>query len=130
MNNIQESNPFFGRYDTPHGTVPFDKIRTEHYEPAIKEGIKLQNEEIDALINNPEEPNFQNTIAAYERSGELLQRVHTVFGNLLSAETNDDLQELAKVIMPMLSEHHNNISLNKALFARIKKYMSTVNKKI
>ena len=121
MNNIQESNPFLGRYDTPHGTVPFDKIRTEHYEPAIKEGIKLQNEEIDALINNPEEPNFQNTIAAYERSGELLQRVHTVFGNLLSAETNDDLQELAKVIMPMFSEHHNNISLNKALFARIKK---------
>ena len=65
-------------------------------------------------------PTFANTVLAYEKSGEMLHRVGTVFGNLLSAETNDDLQELAKEIMPMMSEHENNISLNEELFARIK----------
>lgn len=120
MNNIQAQNPFFETYTAPHGTIPFDKIKTGDYEPAIREGIRRQNAEIDAIINNPEAPSFENTVLAYEKSGELLQRVNTVFGNLLSAETNDDLQELAKEIMPLMSEHENNISLNEKLFARIK----------
>lgn len=120
MNNIQAQNPFFETYTAPHGTIPFDKIKTGDYEPAIREGIRRQNAEIDTIVNNPEAPSFENTVLAYEKSGELLQRVNTVFGNLLGAETNDDLQELAKEIMPLMSEHENNISLNEELFARIK----------
>ena len=93
MTNIANAqNPFFEKYTTPYGTVPFDKIKNEHYEPAIREGISRQAAEIDAIVNNPEAPTFANTILAYEKSGELLDRVTTVFGNLRSAETNDDLQ--------------------------------------
>lgn len=120
MNNIHTINPFLETYTTPHGTVPFDRIETEHYEPAIREGMLRQNREIDAITNNPEAPTFANTILAYEKSGELLHRASAVFGNLLSAETSDELQELAKEIMPLLSEHENNISLNEKLFARVK----------
>ena len=120
MNNIPVQNPFFETYTTPHNTIPFDKIKTGDYMPAIQQGISLQNAEIDSIIHNTEIPTFENTILAYEKSGELLHHVSTVFGNLLSAETNDDLQELAKEIMPIMSEHENNISLNEELFARIK----------
>lgn len=120
MGMTKAQNPFFEKYNTPHGTVPFDLIKTEHYEPAIREGIRLQVSEIDAIVNNPEAPTFANTILPYEKSGELLDRVTTVFGNLRSAETNDDLQALAQQMMPVLSEHANNISLNEKLFLRIK----------
>ena len=120
MNKIYTSNPFFEKYTAPHETVPFDRIKTEHYEPAIREGIRLQNAEINAITGNPDAPTFANTVLAYEESGELLQHVNTVFGNLLSAETSDELQELAKEIMPLMSEHENNISLNEKLFERIK----------
>ena len=119
-NIINAQNPFFGQYLTPHETVPFDRIKTEHYEPAILEGIKQQNAEINAIIQNPEKADFRNTIEAFEQSGELLDRVTAVFGNMLSAETNDDLQALAQKIMPLLSEHSNNITLNEKLFARVK----------
>ena len=120
INMMNAQNPFFEKYTTPYGTVPFDKIKTEHYEPAIREGIRQQTAEIDAIVNNPEAPTFANTILAYEKSGELLDRVTTVFGNLRSAETNDDLQTLAQEMMPLLSEHSNNISLNEELFKRVK----------
>lgn len=99
-NIINAQNPFFGQYLTPHETVPFDRIKTEHYEPAILEGIKQQNAEINAIIQNPEKADFRNTIEAFEQSGELLDRVTAVFGNMLSAETNDDLQALAQKIKP------------------------------
>ena len=120
LNMIQTQNPFFEPFNTPHGTMPFDRIAIEHYEPAIREGIARQNKEIDAIINNPEPATFQNTILALEESGKLLQQVENVFGNLLSAETNDAMQELAKELMPLLNEHANNISLNERLFARVK----------
>lgn len=120
INMMNAQNPFFEKYTTPYGTVPFDKIKTEHYEPAIREGIRQQAAEIDAIVNNPEVPTFTNTILAYEKSGELLDRVTTVFGNLRSAETNDDLQTLAQEMMPLLSEHSNNINLNEELFKRVK----------
>ncbi len=107
-------------YNTPHGTAPFHLIKMEHYEPALLEGMKQQNEEIDAITNQAEAPTFLNTIVALEKTGDLLERVSTVFGNLLSAETNDDMQALAEKMMPLLSEHSNNISLNEKLFARIK----------
>ena len=121
MNDITNAlNPFFECYGTPHETVPFNRIKTEHYEPAIREGIRRQNEEIDAIVQNPEKAGFSNTIEAFEESGELLDKVTSVFGNMLSAETNDDLQALAQKIMPLLSEHSNNITLNEKLFARVK----------
>lgn len=117
---IQAQNPFLEKYNTPYETAPFDKIKTEHYEPAMEEGMKQHVLEIEAIIANPESPTFQNTIVAIETSGRLLDRVTTVFGNLLSAETNDDLQALAQKMMPVLSEHSNNINLNEKLFERVK----------
>ena len=120
VNMINAQNPFFEKYNTPHQTVPFDKIKNEHYEPAMLEGIKLHEAEIEAIINNPEAPTFANTIVAYEKSGKFLDRVTTVFGNLRSAETNDDLQKIAQKMIPLLSEHSNNVSLNEKLFQRVK----------
>ena len=117
---MKTENPFFKKYNTPHGTVPFDLIKLEHFEPAVREGIRQQQAEIDALTANEETPTFENTIEAFENSGKLLERVTTVFENLLSAETNDEMQELAKVLTPMLSEHGNNIALDEALFAKVK----------
>ena len=113
-------NPFYSEYDTPHQTVPFNKIKMEHYEPAIMEGIKQHAAEVEAIINNPEEPTFENTIVALEYAGELLDRVLTVFFTLNSAETSDEMDELAQKLSPVLTEHSNNISLNEKLFARIK----------
>lgn len=119
-NMVNAQNPFFEKYNTPHETAPFDKIKTEHYEPAIREGIRQQAAEIDAITDNKEVATFENTLLTYEKSGELLNRVTSVFGNLRSAETNDDLQALAIKMVPLLSEHGNNISLNEKLFARVK----------
>ncbi len=113
-------NPFLGKYNTPHQTVPFDKIKIEHFEPAIREGIKRHTAEIDAITSNPAAPTYVNTIVAYEQSGELLDRATTVFFNLQSAETSDELQVLAQEMTPLLSEHSNNVSLNEKLFGRVK----------
>ena len=115
----ETQNPFFTAYHTPHQTAPFHLIKMEHYEPAILQGMEEQNKEIEAIISNPEEPTFANTIVALEKSGNLLNRVSTVFGNLMSAETCDEMEALAEKLMPMLTEHSNNITLNEALFARI-----------
>ncbi len=120
MTKEQTTNPFFLPYDTPHGTVPFDKISICHFEPAIMQGIEQHNNEIKAITDNPEQPTFSNTVEAFERSGRLLEHVVTVFENLLSANTNDELQELANKLMPVLSNHYNDVSLNEELFARIK----------
>ena len=118
MTDIQ--HPFFAETDTPHQTVPFHLIRTEHYEPAINQAMEEHDREIEAIIHNPEAPTFGNTIVALEKSGALLDRVTTVFGNMLSAETNDEMQDIASRVMPKLSEHSNNITLNEQLFGRIK----------
>ena len=119
-------NPFLTAYHTPHQTVPFHLIKVEHYEPAIHQGMEEHNREIDAIINNPEEPTFDNTIVALEKSGRLLERITTVFGNLLSAETSDEMETIAERVMPLLSEHNSNIYLNERLFARIKEvYFNT-----
>ena len=116
----EHTNPFLTAYDTPFETTPFHLIRTEDFEPAIVEGMEVHNREIDAIVNHPDKPTFSNTIVALEKSGALLDRVTNVFGNLLSAETSDELEALAERMMPRLSEHSNNISLNENLFARIK----------
>ena len=116
----ENQNPFLTAYNTPHETTPFHLIQTEHFEPAVSAGIEEQNREIEEIIHNPETPTFANTIVALERSGKTLDRITTVFGNLLSAETNDEMQAIAERIMPQLTEHSNNISLNEKLFSRIK----------
>ena len=123
-----ETNPFLKEHHTPHGTFPFHQLKTEHFEPAIQEAMERHDREIDAIINQPEVPNFANTIVALEKSGALLNQVTTVFGNLLSAETSDEMQEIAERVMPKLSEHSNNITLNEALFARIKQVYDNTNK--
>ncbi len=116
----EQTNPFLAPFQTPHDTVPFPRIRIDHYEPALLEGMARQNREIDEIVNNAEAPTFENTIVTLEKSGALLEQVSTVLGNLLGAETNDELQALAERLMPMLSEHSNNISLNEKLFARVR----------
>lgn len=117
---MNEQNPFLTKYDTPHQTTPFDRIRNEHFEPAMLEGMKKQDEEINLMLQNPEPPTFENTLEALEKSGELLDRVTTVFGNLMSADTNDEMDAIAEKMMPLLTQHSNNITLNVDLFQRIK----------
>lgn len=116
----ESMNPFFEAYNTPFEVPPFDKIKNEHFAPALREGITQQQAEIDAIVNNSEEPTFQNTIEAMEYSGELLGKVSRVFGNLNSANTNEEIQAIAKEMSPELSAHSDNISLNEKLFARVK----------
>ena len=121
--NIRK-NPFFEEYCTPHDTVPFDRIRMEDYEEAFMEGIRRDDEQIEKTINNPDKPTFDNTIinAEEDKDGyyDLLERVSTVFFNLLSAETNDEMQALAQKMQPILTKHANDIRLNKHLFERVK----------
>jgi peptidyl-dipeptidase Dcp len=125
---IFNMNPFFSTYDTPHETVPFDKITINDFEPAIMKGIEEEDEVIDAIVNNPDTPTFENTIEALENSGELLSKVTEVFFNLLSAETTDEMDELAQKLSPILSEHGNNITLNEKLFERVKVVYENVDK--
>lgn len=118
------TNPFFEKYTTPHETIPFDKISLEHYEPAFMEGIKRDDEEIDLIINNPEPPTFDNTIICTQIDNDeyfaLSGKVSAAFFNLLSADTNDDMEALAQKMQPILTKHDNDITLNPKLFARIK----------
>ena len=117
-------NPFFEPYNTPHDTVPFDRIRLEDYEEAFMEGIRRDNEQIEKTINNQAKPTFDNTIINADDDTEgyydLLDRVSTVFFNLLSAETNDEMDALAQKIQPILTQHANDVRLNERLFERIK----------
>ncbi len=116
-------NPFLVPYGTPHDTVPFDRIRLEDYEEAFMEGIRRDNEQIEKTINNPEKPTFDNTIINTEEDEgyyDLLSRVSTVFFNLLSAETNDEMDALAQKIQPILTQHSNDVRLNPRLFERIR----------
>lgn len=110
------TNPFY----TTYTFIPFDHIKEADYEPAMMKGIEEEDLEIAHIVSNPDTPTFQNTIVAMERSGQLLDRVTTVFFNLLSAETTDFLDELAQKMSPILSEHSNNIMLNEGLFKRVK----------
>ena len=113
-------NIFETTYNTPHGTIPFDRIQLEDFKPAILKGIEEEDTEVDAIANSSVPPTFQNTIEALEQTGETLRKATDVFYNLLSAETNDELEALAQELSPILTEHSNNISLNKKLFQRIK----------
>jgi len=120
----EHQNPFLVPYNTPHDTVPFDKIRLEDYEEAFMEGIRRDNEQIDKIINNPEKPTFDNTIVTNDEDKEgyydLLGRVSAVFFNLMSAETNDEMDALAQKLQPILTQHSNDVRLNPRLFERIR----------
>ncbi len=123
MNNdnaAKRVNPFFSKYNTPHGTIPFDIITLADYEEAFLEGMAEEDREIEAIVNNPEEPTFENTIVAMTAQEGVLERVSSAFYTLLHSETTDEMDALAEKMSPLLSEHSNNISMNERLFARIK----------
>ena len=130
LNNTNETsesrqNPFMQPYGTPHDTVPFDKIRFEDFEPAFIEGIRRDDEAIAKIVDNPEPPTFDNTIAWTDKTeGEhyydLLDRVSNTFSCLMSAETNPRMEALAQKLSPILTKHANDVTLNPKLFARVK----------
>ena len=113
-------NPFFEEWTTPYGVPPFDLIKSYHYEPAFERAMSLHSEEIAAIIAQTEEPTFENTVAAMDRSGRMLSDVANIFSMICAAETNDELQELEGIIMPKLSAHSDAILMNEELFKRIK----------
>lgn len=113
-------NPFFSEFNTPFDVPPFDKIKNEHYLPAYKEGMKQEQKEIADIVDNPAAPSFENTIAALDKSGALLAKVDTIFYVLKNAQTNDEIQKIAKEIAPLISKHEDDILMNEKLFERIK----------
>lgn len=113
-------NPFFKAYTTPHQVPPFDLIKNEHFKPALLEGIKQHAAEINAIANSTSKPTFENTIVAMDKAGALLNRVSSVFYNMNSANTNEEIQKTAREISPEMAAHSDNIILNQKLFARVK----------
>ena len=117
---IDTTNPLLAEWDTPHATPPFDKISISDYEPAFETAIAVSRAEVDAIINNPVKPSFNNTILALEKQGELLDRISSVFFNMLQCNTSDELQNIAMHVQPKLTELGNDVSLNPELFKRVK----------
>lgn len=117
MNN---KNLFFETYATPFNVPPFDKIRMEDYKPAFLKGMEEHKRDIDAIVNNQASPDFENTIVALDRCGNLLRNVRTVFSGLNSANTTDEMQELNREMSPLMSQHYDDINLNPQLFNRVK----------
>jgi len=116
----QTANPLMRPFETPHQTIPFDKIEIKYFEPAFDFAIEQQNREIQKITDNKAVPDFENTLEALEFSGSLLDRLSMIFFNLLSAESNDEMMDVSLIIQPKLTEHSNNIYLNDKLFERIK----------
>ena len=113
-------NPFFSEWNTPFGVPPFDRIETEHFLPAIEEGIAQHSREVEAIAKTPAPPTFANTIEALDASGRLLEKAGSVFSNLTSAETNDALQAIQKKVAPMLAAHRDDVRLHPDLARRVK----------
>ena len=113
-------NPFLGKYTTPYGIPPFEQIKVEHYKPAFVKGMEEHKKEIDAIVNNKKTATFENTIAALDRCGELLNKVASVFYGQNSACTSDEMQAVSREISPLLSQHSDDITMNAALFKRVK----------
>ena len=116
----QVNNPLMQKFETPFQAPPFDKIKLVDYKPAFEEGMKQHKAEIEAIVNNPEEPTFENTIVALDKAGELLNRTSAIFFNLYEAMKNDEMQQLAMEISPAVTAHGDEINMNPKLFARIK----------
>jgi len=104
----------------PFNQAPFSKIKNEHFKPAFLQAIEDTKKEIDDIVNNPEPPTFENTLEALDFSGQQLDRISSIFFNLNSAETNEEIQKIAQEVLPILSEFSNDITLNEGLFARVK----------
>ena len=117
-----DTNPFFNykNWDTPHGTYPFEEIKTEHFMPAFEQAFAEGYAEIDSIVANPEAPTFENTIVALDEAGEMLSMVAGCFYNLTHSETNEQLQALEQELSPKMSEYSTSIILNEGLFARVK----------
>ena len=115
----KEQNPFLQEWDTPYGIPPFDKIKIEHYMPAIKAGIAQQQAEIQAIVDNPDAPTFDNTVAALELSGSILSKVMGVLYNVSETENSPEMEALIEEATPLQSEHSDNIYMNKALYQRV-----------
>ena len=113
-------NPFFTEYTTPFGVPPFDQIEVAHYKPALLKGMEEHVKEVEAIVSNPEEPTFENTIVALDQCGQLLEKVMYAFGGQSSVNTNDEIQALEQEFYPMLSKHSDDIRMNPKLFARVK----------
>ncbi len=116
----QDENPFFKKWETPFQTPPFESIKESHYLPAFKQGMKQQQDEIEAIVNNTAAPDFMNTIEKLAASGSLLNKVSSVFYNQNSANTNDEIQKIAKEVAPLTSKHYDDINMNPKLFQRVK----------
>ncbi|MDO6736856.1 M3 family metallopeptidase [Wenyingzhuangia sp. 2_MG-2023] len=114
------NNPLLQEFNTPYTTAPFEQIKNEHYQPAFEQAIKESKAEIDAIVNNSEAPTFENTIEALDFSGYKLSRISSIFFNLNSAETNDEMQKIAQEVSPILTAFSNDVSLNFELFERVK----------
>ena len=119
-NTMADQNPFYSDYDTPYSVPPFEQIKDEHYMKAFEDGMAQQMEEVEAIANNTDDPTFENTIEAFEKTGELLTKVSNVFFNLSSAHTNDSIKGLSRVVSPLLSAHGDNIFLNEKFYQRVK----------
>jgi len=117
---LAQNNPLLQPFTAPHETAPFHLIQNEHFLPALKTAMEQGRAEIDAITDNPQAPSFENTIEVLDRSGRLLNRVAGVFFNLLGSETNDQLQQIAQEVSPLLTQYRNDITLNAALFKRVK----------
>jgi len=113
-------NPFLEEWKTPFQVPPFDRIRNEHYLPAFQEGIRQHQAEIDAIVKNPKPATFQNTCQALDQSGKLIEKVSSVFYGLNSANTSKEMQEIAKQVSPIITQHSDDINMNPKLFARVK----------
>ena len=120
QDNMKNNNPFFVEYGTPFEVPPFDLIQNKDYLPAFEAGMNQQSDEVALIINRDEEPTFENVIVALDQSGELLDKVSSVFFNLSSANTNDSIKAIAKEVAPLLAQHRDNIALNEDLFKKVK----------
>ena len=116
----QPKNPFLTEWDTPYGVPPFDKITLADYIPAIKAGIEQQEKELQEILDNEEAPSFQNTVAAYELSGEILDKVTAVLFNLQETEDSEEMEKVAEEATELITAHSNEISMNKKFFERVK----------
>ncbi len=114
------NNPLLQKFNTPHTTSPFSQLKNEHFKPAFQEAIAKAKAEIDQITKNVEAPTFENTIEALDFSGYTLDRISSIFFNLNSAETNDEIQKIAQEVSPWLSDFSNDIRLNEQLFKRVK----------
>ena len=113
------TNPLIEGWDTPYGIPDFNAVKECHYLPAVEAGIAQQQAEIDAIIANTEEPTFENVVAAYEKSGAILDRVVGVLFNLSETDGTDSLNAIVEKVLPMLSSHSDNITMNPAFFAKV-----------